>query len=64
VKKSWQSPAPSIDPEGYIATVKKIIQVGKIDMIIPMREEILYLAECLDDEVTTRLFALNFLELY
>lgn len=57
-------PAPSIDPEGYITVTKKAIQVGKIDMIIPMHEEILYLAECLDDEVTKHLFAPNFLEPY
>lgn len=64
VKKSWQSSAPSSDPEGYIETVKKAIRLGQIDIIIPMHEEILYLAESQEPEILKRLFAPAFIDLY
>ncbi len=64
VKYSWQSPAPSLDPEGYIATVKMAVLKAKVDLIIPMHEEIIYLTECNEPEITKRLFAPSFLETY
>ncbi|KAK5202857.1 hypothetical protein LTR96_011485 [Exophiala xenobiotica] len=48
VQYSWQSPAPSLDPKGYIATVKLAVCKAQIDFIIPVHEEIIYLTECLD----------------
>ncbi|KAF2176857.1 hypothetical protein K469DRAFT_755413 [Zopfia rhizophila CBS 207.26] len=64
VKKSWQTPAPSIDPAGYIAAVKKAIQQWKIDIIIPIHEEILFLAESMELEITSRLFSPTLIQLY
>lgn len=64
VKRSWQSPAPSDNPQGYIATVKMVVMKAKIDLIIPMHEEIIYLTECNEPEITKRLFAPTFLEIY
>ncbi|KAF2099327.1 hypothetical protein NA57DRAFT_37871 [Rhizodiscina lignyota] len=64
VKRSWQTPAPFEDPEGYIEAVKKVIRKADIDMIIPIHEELFYLAESREPEITERLFAGPFLELY
>ena len=64
VRRSWQSPAPIVDPEGYIDTVMKAVEKANIDIIIPMHEEVLYLAECLEPKILDLLFAPKFLELY
>lgn len=64
VKKSWQTPAPSRDPAGYVDAVKRVIRKANIDMIIPIHEEIFYLAESYDKEITERLFAPSFSTLY
>ncbi|CAM6104959.1 unnamed protein product [Calypogeia fissa] len=57
VKKSFQVAAPRDDAAGYIAGVKKVVKEEQIDLIIPLHEEIFYLAECDDREILDRLFA-------
>jgi hypothetical protein len=64
VKHSYYSPAPSVDAPGYIKTVKEAVQKSKIDLIIPLHEEIFYLASCEDKEILIRLFAPKFDILY
>ncbi len=64
VKQSYYSPAPSIDALGYIKTVKEAVQKSQIDLIIPLHEEIFYLASCGDAEILDRLFAPKFDILY
>lgn len=64
VSKSWQTPAPSRNPAGYVDAVKKVIRKARVDMIIPIHEEILYLAESGDPEIIQRLFAPPFARLY
>jgi len=64
VQNSYYSPAPSVDAEGYIKTVKEAVQKSKIDLIIPLHEEIFYLASCGDNEILERLFAPKFSTLY
>jgi hypothetical protein len=64
VKQSYYSPAPSVDPPGYIKTVKEAVQKSEIDLIIPLHEEIFYLASCKDKEILDRLFAPKFDILY
>lgn len=64
VKRSYYSPAPSLNAEGYIKTVKEAIQKSNIDLIIPVHEEIFYLAQCGDMEILSRLFAPKFDLLY
>jgi hypothetical protein len=57
VRHSYYSPAPSLDAEGYIKTVKEAVQKSKIDLIIPLHEEIFCLASCGNSEILDRLFA-------
>lgn len=57
VKKSYQVPVPHIDAEGYVKGVRQAVDESKIDLIIPMHEEIFYLAECDDEEILKRLLA-------
>jgi hypothetical protein len=57
VKKSFRVPAPHDDAAGYIAGVKTAIAARQIDLIIPIHEEIFYLAECGDSEILERLLA-------
>lgn len=57
IKKSVQVPAPHDDAAGYVEAVKNVVKEKAIDLIIPLHEEILYLAECGDREVLDRLFA-------
>lgn len=57
VKRSYYSPAPNVDAQGYIKAVKMAIQKSKIDLIIPLHEEIFYLAENGDKHVLSRLLA-------
>lgn len=49
-----------VDPEGYIKGVKRAVQESKIDLIIPVHEEIFYLADCQEEEILRRLFAPQF----
>jgi hypothetical protein len=53
-----------MDAQGYINVVKEAIQKSNIDLIIPVHEEIFYLAECTDKEILDRLFAPKFDVLY
>src|SRR4051794_14117747 len=46
VKKSKQVPAPHVDAKGYVEGVKDAIERWKIDIVIPLHEEIFFLAEC------------------
>ncbi|KAG4425335.1 hypothetical protein IFR04_001485 [Cadophora malorum] len=64
VKQSYYSPAPSVDTQGYIKTVKEAVQKSEIDLIIPLHEEIFHLASCGDKEILDRLFAPKFDILY
>jgi len=57
VKRSHWVPTPHIDAHGFIAAVKKVVHHASIDLIIPMHEEIFYLAESKDPEIVNRMFA-------
>ncbi|KAH8146908.1 uncharacterized protein LAJ45_08987 [Morchella importuna] len=57
VHKSIHVPAPHVDPSGYIAAVSSAVSSENIDLIIPMHEEIFYLAACNDQAILQRLFA-------
>jgi len=57
VHQSKQVPAPHDDASGYIAGVKEMAVKWHIDLIIPVHEEIFFLAECEDREILDRLFA-------
>lgn len=63
VKKSYYVPSPHVDANGYIASVQKAVDQSKIDLIIPLHEEVLYLAKCDDEEIKKRLFAPDFVTL-
>lgn len=60
VKKSYYVDAPHVKPQGYIDGVKKAIREQNIDMIIPLHEEIFYLAKSGEPEILDRLFAPDF----
>jgi len=67
VRKSYQVPAPHIDPVGYTGGVQRAVEDANIDLIIPMHEELLRLAEQTSDVngrdnqiVRKRLFAPDF----
>ncbi|PWW72768.1 hypothetical protein C7212DRAFT_366318 [Tuber magnatum] len=49
VVKSYWVPAPHVDPEGYAEGVRRAVKDAKIDLIIPMHEEIFHLAEQTSD---------------
>lgn len=57
VRKSYYVPAPHSDSAGYITAVKDAILDAKIDLVIPMHEEIFYLAGCREEEILRRLLA-------
>lgn len=57
VRKSYHVPAPHVDAAGYIAGVKAAVHDSNIDLVIPMHEEIFYLAGCREDEILQRLLA-------
>lgn len=57
VRKSYHVPAPHVDPAGYLAGVKQAVEESDIDLIIPLHEEIFFLAECDDPDIQKRLFA-------
>ncbi|KAK5128768.1 hypothetical protein LTR85_000101 [Meristemomyces frigidus] len=57
VEKSHPVPAPHDDAKGYINGVLKAVKKWKIDQIIPVHEEVFFLAECGEREILDRLFA-------
>ncbi|EJD48881.1 hypothetical protein AURDEDRAFT_161817 [Auricularia subglabra TFB-10046 SS5] len=57
VKKSYYVPAPHFHPHGYVEAVRKAVREQHIDMILPLHEEILHLAECGYPEIVGKLFA-------
>ncbi|OCK84524.1 hypothetical protein K432DRAFT_260382, partial [Lepidopterella palustris CBS 459.81] len=57
VKSSKQLSAPRVDADGYINGVKRALKQWNIDLIIPLHEEIFYLAECGDEEIQSKLLA-------
>jgi len=57
VHRSKQVPAPHDDAAGYIAGVKEMAVKWHIDLIIPLHEEIFFLAKCKEPEILDRLFA-------
>ncbi len=48
VAKSYKTPKPSEEPEAYLATLKTIIDMQKIDWLIPTCEEIFYISRGID----------------
>ncbi|KAI9885717.1 MAG: hypothetical protein M1823_002482 [Watsoniomyces obsoletus] len=57
VRKSYYVPAPHVDPAGYIRAVLHAIDDSHIDLVLPMHEEIFYLAESDEPKIQKRLFA-------
>ncbi|KAF9003038.1 hypothetical protein BDQ17DRAFT_1390651 [Cyathus striatus] len=59
VKRSYRVPAPYEDPDGYIEGVKCALEAEKIDLLIPMHEEIFFLAAAAETihEIRKVLFA-------
>ncbi len=57
VRKSYYVPAPHVDPAGYIQGVLHAIDDAHIDLVLPMHEEIFYLAESDEPKIQKRLFA-------
>nr|NGX33317.1 hypothetical protein [Candidatus Anoxychlamydiales bacterium] len=48
VKKSILVPAPRFSPDKYIEAVIDIVEKEKIDLVIPIYEEIFYIAKAID----------------
>jgi hypothetical protein len=57
VKHSYLVPAPHYDAQGFITAILHAISDAQIDLIIPLHEEIFYLAESQEPEITNRLLA-------
>ncbi|KAJ9619922.1 hypothetical protein H2203_008196 [Taxawa tesnikishii (nom. ined.)] len=57
VDKSKRVPAPHDDAKGYIEGIKEMAVKWRIDMIVPVHEEIFFLANCGEPEILNRLFA-------
>ncbi|KAK4545305.1 hypothetical protein LTR36_003485 [Oleoguttula mirabilis] len=57
VKESHTVPAPHDDAKGYVNGVVEAVRKWKIDQIIPVHEEIFFLAESGEREILDRLFA-------
>ncbi|TFK22246.1 carbamoylphosphate synthase large subunit [Coprinopsis marcescibilis] len=59
VTRSFHTPSPREDAEGYVAGIVDAIRNANIDIVIPMHEEILYLAEVAqsNDLLRSRLLA-------
>ncbi|KAF2209256.1 hypothetical protein CERZMDRAFT_47361 [Cercospora zeae-maydis SCOH1-5] len=57
VKQSARVPAPHDNPQGYVRAVKELVMRWKIDMIVPIDEEVFCLAASDEFEILTRLFA-------
>jgi len=55
VKKSYLVPAPHIDASGYVEGIRKAVREKNIQLIIPLHEEIFYLAQI--DDLKPILFA-------
>lgn len=60
VEASAQTPAPHDNPDGYLSAIKKLVVLWKIDMIVPVHEELLSLADSDEPEILSRLFAPSF----
>ncbi|KAF8059789.1 hypothetical protein FPV67DRAFT_1609801 [Lyophyllum atratum] len=62
VKRSYRVPVPREDPSGFISGVKHAISDAQIDLVIPVHEEILYLAKAsdTDEDLRTKLLAPDF----
>ncbi|KAI5843596.1 hypothetical protein BZA05DRAFT_316440, partial [Tricharina praecox] len=57
VKKSYFVPSPHIDAPGFISGIVAAVRDANIDLIIPMHEEIFYLAESKHPELLARMLA-------
>lgn len=57
VKKSYFVPAPHVDAKGYVEGVANAVSECQVDLIIPLHEEIFYLAECNNPIIKDILFA-------
>jgi len=57
VKKSYFIPSPHIDSPGFINAIVEAVRDANIDLIIPMHEEIFYLAESKHREILKRMLA-------
>ncbi|EAU81578.2 carbamoylphosphate synthase large subunit [Coprinopsis cinerea okayama7 len=62
VSASYQVPAPREDPEGFITEIMNAIHASDIDLVIPMHEEIFFLAEAAqtNEELRRKLLAPDF----
>ncbi|TGZ79654.1 hypothetical protein EX30DRAFT_355680 [Ascodesmis nigricans] len=57
VTKSFQVPPPRVDRRGFINATLSAVQEAKIHLIVGMHEELYYLAESKEPEITSRLIA-------
>ncbi|RPA74034.1 hypothetical protein BJ508DRAFT_230966 [Ascobolus immersus RN42] len=57
VYRSHYVPAPHVDAEGYLKAVEKAIREDKIDLVLPLHEEIFFLVSMGSDMIQERLFA-------
>lgn len=57
VEQSQQVPAPHTDGKGYVRAVKDAVEKWKIDLIVPVHEEIFFLAECDERVILDKLLA-------
>lgn len=60
VKKSFYVPAPHVDNKGYIDAVKHAVDVAHIDLIVPLHEEVLYLAKSREPDIVDRMLCPTF----
>lgn len=44
VSRSYQVPAPSVDPDGYLDELERIIRRENVSMVVPISEESMYVA--------------------
>jgi len=58
IKKSFTVPAPHVSAEGYVECIRMAVRDLRINLIIPLHEEILYLAQI--EDLRPFLFAPNF----
>eukprot|EP01111_Echinosteliopsis_oligospora_P019934 TRINITY_DN98_c0_g1_i2.p1 TRINITY_DN98_c0_g1~~TRINITY_DN98_c0_g1_i2.p1 ORF type:complete len:494 (+),score=93.13 TRINITY_DN98_c0_g1_i2:111-1592(+) len=58
VKKSYQVPAPHVAADGYVDCIRMAVHQLRIDILIPLHEEIFYLAQV--DDLRPFLFAPDF----
>jgi len=64
VKHSWRSSALANNPAGYVRTVKEAVSKAKIDIMVPLHEEIFCLSEYQDRQITDILYTAPFCDLY